>query len=47
MTERINLLEVPEDRSTATVVKHKLAKLLTRPEAFPVEPGAEKSTHPS
>lgn len=46
MTERINLLEIPEDRSTATVVKHKLAKLLTRPEAFPVYPDAEKSTHP-
>lgn len=46
MTERINLLEIPEDRSTATVVKHKLAKLLTRADAFPVEPGAEKSNHP-
>lgn len=46
MTDEINLLEVPEDRSTAAVVKHKLAKLLTGPKAFPVHPKAEQSTHP-
>lgn len=46
MTEQINLLDEPQQKNTEALVKHKLAKLLTRPEAFPVYPNAEKSTHP-
>lgn len=46
MDETVNLLEEPSEGITAAVVKHKLAKLLLRKEAFPVYPDAEKSTHP-